>query len=80
MSGKRIGIGARPTADPQAQAWIRQTNRQARGKGSLYTARLTLDVTPALRGRIKVAAFGEGITVAALLRELLERRFPEEEP
>ncbi|WP_312594051.1 hypothetical protein [Stutzerimonas nitrititolerans] len=80
MSGKRIGIGARPTTDPQAQAWIRQTGRETLGKGSLYTARLTLDITPALRARIKVAAFGEGITVAEMLRELLERRFPEDAP
>ena len=80
MSGKRISIGARPTANPQAQAWIRQSDRAERGKGNLYTARLTLDVTPALRARIKVAAFGEGVTVADMLRELLEGRFPEDEP
>ncbi|MGY8819983.1 MAG: hypothetical protein ACKVLM_11350 [Pseudomonadales bacterium] len=80
MSGKRISIGARPTANPQAQAWIRQSDRAERGKGSLYTARLTLDVTPALRARIKVAAFGKGVTVADMLRELLEGRFPEDEP
>jgi hypothetical protein len=47
------------------------------GKGDLYTARLTLDVTPALRARIKVAAFTQGITVADMLRDLLERAFPE---
>ena len=38
---------------------------------------LTLDVTPALRARIKIAAFGQGVTVAELLRGLLEREFPE---
>jgi len=31
---------------------------------SLYTARLTIDVTPGQRGRIKVAAFQRGLTVA----------------
>ena len=31
---------------------------------SLYTARLTIDVTPRQRGRIKVAAFQRGLTVA----------------
>ena len=45
--------------------------------GDLYTARLTLDVTPALRSRIKVAAFTQGITVADMLRDLLEQAFPE---
>lgn len=80
MSGKRIGIGTRPTTDPQAQAWIRQRARESPGRGSVYTARLTLDITPALRARIKLAAFGEGLTVAEMLRGLLERRFPEDVP
>jgi hypothetical protein len=30
-------------------------------------------VTPELRGRIKIAAFGRGVTVADMLRELLAR-------
>ena len=46
------------------------------GKGDLYTARLTLDITPAMRARIKVSAFTQGVTVAELLRGLLEREFP----
>jgi hypothetical protein len=41
-----------------------------------FTARLTIDVTPDLRGRIKVAAFRRGITVAEMLRDLLSREFP----
>ena len=49
----------------------------ALGKGDLYTARLTLDITPAMRARIKVSAFTQGVTVADLLRGLLEREFPE---
>ncbi|HEJ5651549.1 MULTISPECIES: chromosome partitioning protein ParB [Pseudomonadota] len=75
--GKRVGIGARPPADPHAEAWIRQGDADALGKGDLYTARLTLDITPALRARIKVSAFTRGMTVADLLRGLLEREFPE---
>ena len=76
-NAKRVGIGARPPANPHAEAWIRQGDAYALGKGDLYTARLTLDVTPALRARIKIAAFGQGVTVAELLRGLLEREFPE---
>ena len=41
-----------------------------------FTARLTIDVTPELRGRIKVAAFRRGVTVAEMLRALLAREFP----
>ncbi|WP_297927432.1 chromosome partitioning protein ParB [Metallibacterium sp.] len=80
MNGKRIAIGARPPANPQADAWVRQGDGADIGKGDLYTARLTLDVTPALRARIKVAAFTQGITVAEMLRALLERAFPENTP
>jgi hypothetical protein len=74
---KRVGIGARPPANPHAEAWIRQGDADALGKGDLYTARLTLDITPAMRARIKVSAFTQGVTVAELLRGLLEREFPE---
>ena len=80
MNGKRVAIGARPPANPQADAWVRQGDGADLGKGELYTARLTLDVTPALRARIKVVAFTQGITVAEMLRALLERAFPENTP
>jgi hypothetical protein len=43
-----------------------------------YTARLTIDVTPELRGRIKVTAFRRGVTVADMLRALLLREFPKD--
>ena len=78
-TGKRIGIGigARPPANPHAEAWIRQGSADDLQKGDLYTARLTLDITPAMRSRIKVSAFTQGVTVADLLRALLEREFPE---
>jgi hypothetical protein len=77
VSTKRIVIGARPPPSPHAEAWVRTGDGAGVEKADLYTARLTLDVTPALRARIKVAAFTRGITVADLLRELLERSFPE---
>ena len=41
-----------------------------------FTARLTIDVVPDLRGRIKVAAFQRGVTVADMLRDLLLKTFP----
>ena len=74
---KRVGIGVRPPANPHAEAWIRQGDADALSKGDVFTARLTLDITPALRSRIKVSAFTQGVTVADLLRALLEREFPE---
>ena len=79
MTAKRVGIGARPMVDAQAQAWVRQASGHITANGSVYTARLTLDITPQLRARIKVAAFQEGVTVAQMLRELLDAHFPERE-
>ena len=79
-AAKRASIGRRPAADP-ASAWVRQADASdAPAKASVYTARLTIDVTPALRARIKVAAFTRGITVAEMLRALLEHEFPEKQP
>ena len=42
-----------------------------------HSARLTIDITPELRGRIKIAAIRRGITVADMLRDLLAREFPD---
>ena len=73
----RAPIGRRPGADP-ASTWVRQADvPEIPAKASIYTARLTIDVTPALRGRIKVVAFRNGVTAADMLRELLEREYPE---
>lgn len=77
---KRAPIGRKPAADP-VSVWVRQTETpEAPAKASVYTARLTIDVTPALRGRIKMAAFRRGITAAQMLREMLEREFGEGTP
>jgi hypothetical protein len=76
-AGKRIAIGSRPPANPHAEAWVRQGEADGIQKGDLYSARLTLDITPAMRSRIKVSAYTQGVTVADLLRGLLEREFPE---
>ena len=77
---RRAPIGRKPATDP-ASAWVRQAEaREVPAKTSIHTARLTIDVTPALRGRIKVVAFGRGITAAEMLRALLEREFAENAP
>ena len=76
MNGRssRNGFASRP-ADPER--WVKAADVPSRdGDGAAYNARLTIDVTPALRGRIKIAAFARGVTVADMLRELLTREFP----
>ena len=68
-------FAARP-ADPES--WIkapeRQTSRSQPAED--FSARLTIDVTADMRGRIKIAAFRRGQTVADMLRALFEREFP----
>ena len=68
---------ARP-GDPDR--WIKSAETSPRASAAAgHTARLTIDVTPELRGRIKVAAFERGITVADMLRDLFAREFPADE-
>jgi len=69
------GFAERP-ADPES--WVKATEPPTGrpGEGAAFTARLTIDITKELRGRIKVAAFRRGITVADMLRALLGREFP----
>lgn len=45
-------------------------------KRSPFSARLTIDVTPDLRDRIKIAAFECGVTMVNMLRLLLLQTFP----
>ena len=80
--GARRGFAARPG---DAESWIKTPDASSRTPDassrrgddpSAFTARLTIDVTPALRGRIKVVAFQRGITVADMLRDLFAREFP----
>lgn len=76
-SAKR-GFASRPG---DAESWIKAAGVQPNGKDAAasFTARLTIDITPELRGRIKVAAFRRGKTVADMLRDLLAREFPSTE-
>lgn len=72
-------FAARPA---RVEAWIRDAEDRAAAplaptRENPFTARLTIDVTPACRGRIKIAAFARGLTVADMLRDLLDREFPE---
>jgi hypothetical protein len=78
MNGRspRRGFAARPGT---AEDWIKEpaTPSARSDEAYAFTARLTIDVTPELRGRIKIVAFRSGQTVADMLRDLLTREFPE---
>lgn len=72
---QKRAFAARP-ADPET--WIKACDPQRLrdSDAAAFTARLTIDVTSDMRGRIKIAAFQRGVTVADMLRELLAREFP----
>jgi hypothetical protein len=74
---KRV-FAARPS---DSDTWVRTRKALSsrESEASLFTARLTIDVTPEQRGRIKVTAFRRGQTVADMLRELLAREFPDKD-
>ena len=71
------GFASRPG---DAESWVKAPDVTAARDpdAQAYTARLTIDVTPELRGRIKVTAFRRGVTVADMLRALLLHEFPED--
>ena len=71
----KSGFASRP-GNPDS--WVSAADAPTTGKSATeaFTARLTIDITPELRGRIKVAALRRGVTVAVMLRELLVREFP----
>ncbi len=72
---QRRGFASRPG---DAESWIKAPDAALApaAENGAFTARLTIDVTPAMRGRIKVAAFSRGVTVADMLREIFAREFP----
>ena len=72
---RKQAFAARPATPDE---WVRASGdgRPAPTGTDAYTARLTVDVTSELRGRIKIAAFRSGLTAADMLRALLEREFP----
>ncbi|MFK3664173.1 hypothetical protein ACI2JN_02825 [Ochrobactrum teleogrylli] len=73
---EKRGFVQRP-ADPDGWIKAADTPPPRNGAAVTFSARLTIDITPELRGRIKIAAFSRGVTVADMLRQLLEREFPD---
>lgn len=72
---RKSGFARRP-GDPEA--WVRAAEKPVPDAAAAFTARLTIDVTPAMRGRLKITAFRRGQTVADMLRALLDREFPDD--
>ena len=80
MNGRRSD--ARFTARPgDADRWIKAADAASgprEATSDAFTARITLDVTPAMRRQLKLAAIARELTVSNMLRGLLAREFPEQ--
>jgi len=78
--GKQVTFGAKPSATPApavtADAWVAHRSPTASGP-SEPTKRLTLDLPASLHRRIKAQCARDGVAIVAVLRALLEKRFPE---
>ena len=74
----RTGFVSRPGA---AEAWIagpQDATPPTAPSPPANSARLTIDVTPKLRRRLKLAALQRGVSLADMLRELLHREYPDD--
>ncbi len=73
MSGKKVGLSARPkpmpTAPPTAEAWVEKRTEEE-------TKRLTVEIPASLHARIKGRCGLEGYKMTDRILEILEREFP----
>ena len=73
MTGKKVPIGAKPTAKPApagADAWV-----ESRGAEPEPMKRLTIDIAESLHRRIKAQCAMDGTKIADQVRELLIQKF-----
>ncbi|MBI1380962.1 MAG: hypothetical protein GC161_07740 [Planctomycetaceae bacterium] len=73
---KKVTFGPRPTSERKVtqDAWVEERSAGDPSK------RLTIDVSAALHRRMKTQCAARGVNMADVIRELLERRFPENAP
>jgi hypothetical protein len=70
------GLVAPNVAQSLAGKRATQCRRTRVPKSEIFTAHLTIHITPELSRRIKAAAVAEGMTTAQFLRKLLELKIP----
>lgn len=71
MAGKKVNIGTKPRAKTQSpDEWVAN-----RGNDGGKTKRLTIDVSPDLHKSLKLESVQQGVTMADILRRILEERY-----
>ncbi len=68
------GFATRPGA---TERWINAGPTATPMSADAFSARLTIDVTPAMRQRLKLAAIAQNKTLADLMRALIDQHFPD---
>ncbi|HRO01306.1 MAG TPA: hypothetical protein PLX43_07350 [Nitrobacter sp.] len=68
-----------PVGPAHLGVWIKagEAPPTREGAATVHAVRLTIEVTPEMRGHIGMAAVIHGIIAADMLRELLAREFPD---
>lgn len=73
MSGKRVAIGLKPSAQKRADEWVTESTKPSVEEGApVALKRLTIDVPADLHRRLKVKAAAEGVKMADLVRHWIE--------
>lgn len=73
---KKVTIGSKPVQGPKAldaDHWVQATETP-----DAQTKRLTVDIPLGLHTRVKSQCALQGLQIAAVVREILDRRFPAE--
>jgi hypothetical protein len=71
---KKVSIGSKPIQGPRAPSpddWVK-----AKERSTEPTKRLTIDIPLGLHTRVKSQCALQGLQIAEVVRELLDRRFP----
>jgi len=71
MSGKKVAIGARPSAKPAADAWV---DKRETGEAETMK-RLTIDIPASLHRTIKAQCADRGTKISDEVRELLLQKY-----
>ncbi len=82
MAQKKVEFNSKPVkSDPSIEDWVTTRNIDTEQEKveeipSEKMKRLTIDVTPRLHRAIKMRSVEQGVTMADLVRDLLENSFP----
>ena len=75
---KKVAFTPKPTSTvpPRADDWVSGEKPKAKKKEESQK-RLTIDISESLHRRVKIGCASRGLEMAEVMRELLEKEFPE---